>query len=140
MSNTSIESRQNKDKTLIINELKTTPIVQIACQKTMVSRASFYRWKQSDKKFAKKVDGAIEDGIKLINDMAEAQLLSAIKNQNITSIIFWLKNHHPSYENKLEVTARIEEIKELSKDQKEIIKRALSLTVYSKNTEVQDEQ
>ena len=75
-----------------------------------------------------------------MNDLAESQLLKSVRDGNMTAIIFWLKNHHPSYENKLEVTARIEEIKELSKDQKEIIKRALSLTVYSKNTEVQDEQ
>ena len=134
-----IEIRKEKDKELIIKELKTTPIVQIACQKTGVSRASYYRWKKNDKIFAKDSDLAIEEGEKLINDMAEAQLINAIKSQNITSIIFWLKNHHPKYENKLEVTAKIEENKELSQDQKDIVKRALSLTVYSKDVEVQHE-
>jgi len=37
--------------------------------------------------------------------MAESQLLSLIKDKNITAIIFWLKHHNPVYSPKLEISA-----------------------------------
>jgi hypothetical protein len=92
-----MKKAQDKNKELILEQLKKMPIVETACQKVGVSRASYYRWKTEDPAFAKEADAAVTDGTKLINDAAESQLLTAIKDGNLTAIIFWLKNKHPDY-------------------------------------------
>lgn len=86
-----------KDKSKFLECLKTTPIIQTACQKTGISRATYYRWRKEDFKFKRRSDIALKNGINFINDLAESQLISSIKDKNMTAIIFWLKNHNPNY-------------------------------------------
>lgn len=88
-----------KNKIDVIESLKTTPIVQIACQKSGIGRATYYRWRNEDLEFKQNADKAIKFGNHFINDLAESQLLSAIKDKNMTAIIYWLNNHHPAYSN-----------------------------------------
>jgi len=88
-----------KSKADVIESLRTTPIVQVACQKAGISRATYYRWRTGDKEFRKKVDQAIKYGIYFINDLAESQMISLIKDRNPTMIIYWLNNHHHGYSN-----------------------------------------
>ncbi len=114
------------DKKAILEQLKKTPIIQVTCEKLGISRATFYRWKKKDEKFAEEVDLALQEGSQLINDMAESQLIAAIKNGNLTGIIFWLKNHHKNYSPKLEVTTKNTEIP-LTDEQKEIIRQSLNM-------------
>lgn len=114
-----------KTKEIIVEQLKKTPIVQIACEKASIARATFYRWRKADKDFAQKVDKALSEGINLVNEMAESQLISAIKDQNMTAIMFWLKHHKQVYSNKLEIKGKVTTEYELSKEEKEIIKKAL---------------
>jgi len=123
-----IEKRQAKSKELIIEQLKKTPIVQIACEKAGVGRATYYRWKKEDKEFAKTADEALIEGNSLINDMAESQLISAIRDQNLGAIVFWLKHHHPSYTTRLEVTAKLKNTDEkLTPEQENLVMKALKL-------------
>jgi hypothetical protein len=91
-----IDKRQTKEKELLLEQFRKMPIVQIACEKTGIGRATYYRWRKDDQKFANQADLALEDGNRLINDIAESQLLSAIRDKNMTAIIFWLKSHHPT--------------------------------------------
>nr|MCW1949660.1 hypothetical protein [Candidatus Shapirobacteria bacterium] len=50
---------------------------------------------------------AVRKGTLLVNDLAESQLISAIKDKNITAIIFWLKNNNPKYsERKINLPAK----------------------------------
>ena len=114
------------DKKAITEQLKKAPIIQVTCEKLGISRATFYRWKKNDEKFAEEVDIALQEGSQLINDMAESQLITAIKNGNLTGIIFWLKNHHKNYSPKLEVTTKNPEIP-LTDEQKEIIRQSLNM-------------
>lgn len=117
-----------KQKELFIEELKKAPIVQVICERLDVGRTTFYRWKRQDKKFASACDKAISEGNYLISDLAESQLISAIKDKNLSAIIFWLKTHNPIYSSKLEVTGKLEVKKdELTKDQEKNIMRALKL-------------
>ncbi len=125
------------DKKAIIEQLKKTPIIQVTCEKLGVSRATFYRWKKNDEKFAEEVDLALQEGSQLINDMAESQLITAIKNGNLTGIIFWLKNHHKNYSPKLEVTTKNTEIP-LNDEQKEIIRQSLNLAFSLNSEDTQD--
>jgi hypothetical protein len=103
-----IKDRQYRNKVLIIEQLKKTPIVQIACEKNGISRATYYRWRKEDKEFLNQSDQALIDGILLINDMAESQLLSLIRDQNPTSIIFWLKHRHSAYFPRMEFNPNAE--------------------------------
>lgn len=123
-----IKKRQSQEKQLVIEQLRKNPIIQIACEKLNISRASFYRWKSEDKKFENQVEEAIKEGNSLINDVAESQLMSLIRDQNLSAVIFWLKHHHPSYGTKVEVTARLKADNEvLTPEQEALITKALKL-------------
>jgi len=122
-----IEDRQNKEKEAMLKNLRKTPIVQVACNQAAVSRATYYRWRQEDKKFKKAADEAIKDGELLINDMSESQIISLIKEKNWQSIVFWLRHHHPRYANKIQVDAKINQIDEkLTPKQEIIVRKALA--------------
>lgn len=120
--------KTDKQKQMLLDQLKKTPIVEIACEKASVSRATYYRWRKENPEFAKMADEAIVDGESFINDMSESQIISLIKEKNWPAISFWLRHHHPKYANKIEVEAKIKNIdEELSPEQQEIVKEALRL-------------
>ena len=125
------ESKRSKE--LLLEQLKKTPIVQIACDKIGLSRVSFYNWKKKDKEFAKQVDDALLDGRSLVNDLAESQLINAVKDRNITAIVAWLKHNHPSYKTKVEIEGRVNVIEELTPAQKELVRKALALADLTLN-------
>lgn len=122
-----ITKRQARDKQTLIDQLNKTPIIHVACEKTGIARATYYRWRKEDEKFAAVADEAIHEGERIINDMAESQLISAIRDKNMTAIIFWLKSHHPLYANKVEVTGRIKHEYKLSDEEEVLITKALSM-------------
>ena len=71
---------------------------------------------------------ALEDGNKLINDMAESQLMSAIRDKNMTAIIYWLNHHHAAYATKMEITAKLKNDNEqLTPEQETLMVKALKL-------------
>jgi hypothetical protein len=131
MSNTIVQ-RQQKERQMLLEQLKKTPIVQIACEKAGIGRATYYRWRNEDKEFAQESDKALTEGSLLINDMAESQLLSSIKDKNMTAIIFWLKNHHRTYTDRLEISASRPE-EPLTAEQEKLIQKAL--TILNENNE-----
>lgn len=117
-----------KNKSQVLEQLKINPIIQIACQKSGVSRATFYRWRSEDEDFKKQTEDAIRDGVLLINDLAESQLLAAIKDQNLTAIIFWLKNHHADYADKIQVSTDQKPIdSNLTPEEESLVKKALQM-------------
>jgi len=122
-----IQKRLSEDKQKLLENLKQVPIISVASQKTGIGRSSVYRWKSEDKTFAKELDKALSEGKQLINDLAESMLINAIKDQNMTSIIWWLRNNHPGYTNKIELTHKTEK-EELSSEQKALVKKAIALT------------
>lgn len=118
--------KKNKLQNQFFEELKTIPIIQVACEKTGVSRNSVYRWKKEDKSFSKKMDQAMSEGVAFVNDMSENQLLVLIKEKNWSAISFWLRHRNDNYKEKIEITTK-EEDEQLTLAQKKIIKNALSL-------------
>lgn len=132
MSENTIEIRQTKSKEAIIEQVKKTPIIQIACEKCGVSRATYYRWKKDDKEFATTVEQALNDGAELVSDMAESKLVSSIKDGNLTAIMFWLKNRHKNYATKLEMINQGRSIIEkLSPEQEAIVQKALEFATFT---------
>jgi ABC-type Fe3+ transport system substrate-binding protein len=127
-----IQDRQKKERELLLEQFRKTPIIQFACEKAGVGRATYYRWRHEDGEFALQSDTALEESVGLMNDLAESQLLSAIKEKNITAIIFWLKNRHRAYTNRLEINAKVESKNaELTPEQEDLIKKALGLSSVS---------
>lgn len=130
--------KNKKIKNLLVEQLKKTPIIQVACEKTGVARASFYRWKQQDKQFAEAADAAIAEGEMLITDLSELQLINLIRDKNFPAINLWLKAHHKKYGNKVEVTGNLNVKDEpLTPEQEELVKKALGLAglLETKTTE-----
>lgn len=127
-----IIKRQEHYKELLIKQFKRVPIVQIACEKVGISRSTYYRWCKSDEKFREESEDAILKGKHLVNDMAESQLLNAIRGQNMTAIIFWLKHHHKDYQTHIKVSGKIKsETNPLTTEQEELIMKAIELSNYS---------
>lgn len=88
---------KEKKKKEITIQLRKTPIVQYACDRTGTGRSTYYKWRADDLIFARAADRAIEAGCFLINDLAESKLIGLIQDSSITAIIFWLKHNHPKY-------------------------------------------
>ena len=119
--------QQEKTKQDIIVQLQKTPIIEYACKNTGLGRSTFYRWRKDDESFANEVDQALTKGRLLINDMAESQLISGIKDKNMTAIIFWLKHNHKNYSTRIESSGKLRTEHKLTPEQEEEIKRALNL-------------
>lgn len=118
--------KQDLDKKKMQRALGKSPIVEVACKQISLPRTTYYRWRREDEQFAADCDLAIEESAARINDLAESQLISAIKDQNMTAIIFWLKHHHKAYETRLKVDARLtREPEELTPEQAAIVEQAL---------------
>lgn len=124
---TPVEERIIRDKKLIIEKLKVSPIIEIACKKAGISRATYYRWKKDDPEFAKQANKALREGTELISDMAESQLINQIRDKNMTAIIFWLKHHRQAYETRVRLFHESEESEELTKEEQQLFNKALSL-------------
>lgn len=122
------KKRTAVDKKAVLEQLAKLPIVQIACQKAGIGRATYYRWRIGDKQFARDADEAIDEGVQMINDLSESQLISAIKNSNFSAVRFWLQNRHRAYTNKVEVFDRGKSgNQELTAEQKKVMGEALKL-------------
>lgn len=134
-----IEERQAKDKESVLEYLRKMPIVQIACDRAGIARATYYRWRNDDKEFKKSVDKAIHDGELFINDLSESQVITLIKDKNWSAISFWLKNHHPKYADKLKVEANISRTDEkLTEEEQKLVQHALACLRGNKNDQGHD--
>lgn len=114
-------------KNQFLDELKKVPIIQVACEKTGISRQTYYRWANGSKEFKAKAEESLKEGVSFVNDMSETQLLNLIKSQDFKAVSFWLKHRNDNYKQKIEVTT-VEKEQELTEEQKEIIKQALVLS------------
>lgn len=129
--------KKNKLQETFFAELAKVPIVQVACEKTGVSRNSVYRWRKDDPTFLKKMDQALIEGVALVNDMSESQLLTLIKEKNYPAISFWLRHRNENYKNKLEVTTK-EDSEELTPSQAKVVRQALKLASITKSKSIRN--
>lgn len=125
--------KRDTAKETVLEQLKKTPIVYIACQNSGVGKATYYRWCNEDKDFKQKADDALNEGIKLINDLAESKLIANINEQNMSAIIWWLRNRHPAYRDKLEIRTKKDKNEELTPEEQNTVEEALKLAKLSLN-------
>ena len=125
---------QAQDKKKILDKLHKMPIVEVACKQIGLPRATYYRWRKDDEAFTEACDEALEQSTGMISDMAESQLINAIKEKNMTAIVFWLKHHHPMYETRLRFNGSIKhEVEALSEEQEQLVAKALSMVGLLEN-------
>ncbi len=103
-----LNEETKKQKEALLVQLTKYPIVEVACNKTGVGRSTYYDWRQKDKQFCQMADRAISLGVDLITDMAESGLIKNIQANSNTAIIFWLKNHHGGYSDRIRHTHELE--------------------------------
>jgi len=131
--------KKHRHSKQFLEELRKIPIVQVACEKSGISRNTLYRWKRDDPEFAKALEDALSDGVAFVNDMSESQLLQLIKEKSFPAVRFWLNKRHSAYKDKLEVTNLDERNEELTEEQQKIVKKALELASIIKPNDTQHE-
>ena len=122
-----------------LDEVRKVPIIQVACEKSGISRNTVYRWKREDSDFEKEFEKAMADGVAFVNDMSESQLLTLIKEKNFSAVRFWLNKRHPAYKDKIEVTSR-QDIDELNPEQEAIVRKALEMAQIIPTKQHEDEK
>jgi hypothetical protein len=122
-----VDERIVKGKRKFLEILEKSPVIAIACERSGVSKATFFRWKDADKEFVKKVESAMSEGNSLISDIARAQLISLVKEKNFAGIKFWLQNKDPEFRPRIEVEGQMKVIEQLSPEEEALLRRALHL-------------
>jgi len=74
--------RNVAEQKVVLEQLRKIPIVQIACERANIGRTTFYRWRKDDPKFKRAAEEAMQDGVDMINDLSESQLIALIKEKN----------------------------------------------------------
>ena len=93
-------SRKNlKDK--VVKELTENPIVEAACRKSGLPRATYYRWLEDDDEFYHSAELAQAQGRDRVNDMAESEILKGIGRGDFRFVKYWLSHNHRRYVQKL---------------------------------------
>ena len=107
------KERTLKKDTLLQALESSLGIVSTACNRTGLSRSSFYKWYKEDEEFRQKVDEI--DNVKL--DYVETKLFKNIENEKEKSIIFYLqhKGHKRGYVQRqnINLTSNEEDIKKI---------------------------
>jgi|TARA_A100001518_G_C1201298_1_gene44799 hypothetical protein len=107
------KERTLKKDTLLQALESSLGIVSTACNRTGISRSSFYKWYKEDEEFRQKVDEI--DNVKL--DYVETKLFKNIENEKEKSIIFYLqhKGHKRGYVQRqnINLTSNEEDIKKI---------------------------
>ena len=127
-NNPTVEERTEKDKLALLETLKEMPIIQVACKKAGISRATYYRWRKEDEDFLRKSEESLGQGFEFINDMSESQIVQLIREKKMPAISMWLKHHHPIYGSKLKADTVRPTAIDLTPEEKRLFKKAL---VYS---------
>ena len=107
------KERTLKKDTLLQALESSLGIVSTACNRTGISRSSFYKWYKEEEEFRQKVDEI--DNVKL--DYVETKLFKNIENEKEKSIIFYLqhKGHKRGYVQRqnINLTSNEEDIKKI---------------------------
>lgn len=121
-----------KAQMAFLEELAKTGIVQHACSKMAVGRSTYYDWCNKFPQFHNLAKKAIHSGHLVINDLAESKLIQNIQKSENTAIIFWLKNRHEAYSDKMVHKHTHELSADLTVWERAQVTRALKLTGLDK--------
>ena len=133
-SDSLMKQNQSIAKERLIQQLEDMPIIEIACRRAGIGRATYYRWIKLDADFASKCREALDISTTAVSDIAEAKLINAIQEGNMSAISFWLRHHHSTYANRLNVSGTIRhEAATLTPEQEALVSRALRISGLMEN-------
>lgn len=131
-----IKVRQDKLKQALLDQMRRLPIREVAYEKVGVSRMTCSRWRKTSKKFADAMDAASNEGREFINDLAESQVITLVRQGEIKALRLWLQHNSARYANKLELSGTVATTEiPMTKEEKAIRMQALkhsSLSLYGK--------
>lgn len=105
------QERTIRNKALFLEKYADSKgIITSACAMTGIDRSTYYDWIDNDPEFKDKVLKLGREQIDYVHD----KLLAGIVDDNITAIIFYLKNKHPDYRQKLELSGEVTQTKKYS--------------------------
>lgn len=116
-------------KNLLIEELKKMPIIQVACSRSGISRATYYRLIKEDAEFAQAAKEALIEGSAMINDLAKSKLISAIGDGKLPAITFWLSRRDPDFAPEARFVQE-EKQESLNEEQLELVRHAENYTPH----------
>jgi hypothetical protein len=90
-----MKSEKHREK--LLEELRKTPIVEIACRNANIGRTTFYEWYKRNRKFRAQADIALFGSRNVITDLAESKLINGVKEGRFQEIRFWLEHNSPTY-------------------------------------------
>lgn len=96
-------------KSQIVQFLSEVPIAKYAYGKAGVPKATYYKWRKTDKDFLFLTDAAITEGKVSINDLSKSQIIKKIQSGNLTACIFWLKHNDPDFNPRIAIDLKREE-------------------------------
>lgn len=91
------EANRKKLKTRVVDELRINPVVEAACRKSGLPRATFYRWLEDDDSFYSDVELAQAQGRERVNDMAESEVMKGIGRGDFRYVKYWLEHNSRRY-------------------------------------------
>ena len=92
-----VAKRIERKKQELLKILPETPIIATACRKADVSRATYYRWLEEDKVFAKEIETALTHGREFGSDMAESVILGKIAEKDLGAAKYFLEHNNERY-------------------------------------------
>lgn len=104
--------KKDKVKDKFLEALELTPIIQVACEKTGISRNTYYRWMNEDPEFRSLADDRMNVGVSLVNDYAESNVLNGIKKGDPGYTKYWLSSRHKEYRRPFYNKATVDLLKE----------------------------
>lgn len=89
--------KKSKLEKTLLEVLEKVSNISIACDKVGISRYTFYRWKDGDPKFAKKIEKAMRFGDESVCDLVDSKIISAVKSGEWKALKFVAEKRHPKY-------------------------------------------
>lgn len=89
--------RDPKVKQKILDELIKQPVIEIACKRCGVARATYYRWIFEDLEFRNQARNALRMGKETVNDMAKSCVMKKISEGDLGAAKYWLSHNDPDF-------------------------------------------
>jgi hypothetical protein len=128
-----MNTKDNKRE--LLEQLRKTPVVEIACIKAGIGHTTYYDWRKNDPEFAKEADEALHTGKNFVSDVAEGNLIAKVKQGHFQSLLLWLRTHREEYGNKLEIRGQILHTREeLTEEEAKLLRKSLEMAGFSTET------
>ena len=122
------KEREQKKKEILTLLEKQMGNITVSCKRVGIDRTTFYDWKEKYPEWREKAEKILEEKKEEMDDYAENKLFNHIRDDNIATLIFYLKTRHPKYNKKIikaEIEGKLTNELELSDEDKNLLNKAI---------------